>query len=55
LRAQLFETDDEIVGQISPIAPETSSRRSHQVETRGCASIPLITDAKHRPPWNRGW
>jgi hypothetical protein len=42
LRAQLFETHNEIIGQISTIAPETASHRSHQVETRGCASIPLI-------------
>jgi hypothetical protein len=42
LRAQLFETHNEIVSQISMKLPETFSRRPHQVETRGCASIPLI-------------
>jgi hypothetical protein len=42
LFAQLFERDKEIVGEISTILPETFSRCSHQVETRGCASIPLI-------------
>ena len=42
LRAQLFETYNEIVSQIGMKLPETFSRRSHQVETRGCASIPLI-------------
>jgi hypothetical protein len=41
-RAQLFETFDEIVSQISTILPEVFFRRSHQVETRCCASIPLI-------------
>ena len=42
LRSHRFETHDEIVGQIGPISRETLPRRSHQVETRCCASIPLI-------------
>jgi hypothetical protein len=41
-RAQLFETFNEIVGQISTILPEAFFHRSHQVETRCCASTPLI-------------
>ena len=42
MRAHRFETHHEIVGQIGTISLETLPRRSHQVETRGCASIPLI-------------
>jgi hypothetical protein len=40
--AQLFETFNEIVGQISTILPEAFLRRSHQMETRCGASIPLV-------------
>jgi hypothetical protein len=42
LRSRLFQTNDEIVRQIGTILPEAFSRRSHEVETRGCSSIPLI-------------
>jgi hypothetical protein len=41
-RAQLFETFNEIVGQISTISPEVFFHSSHQMETRCCPSIPLI-------------
>jgi len=42
LRAQLFETHNEIARQISTISPETVSRGSHQVKARSRAPIPLI-------------